>query len=1630
MFVASGTLMSQMKYASSSHMRLPGVIVANSGQWSGDVLYGDMLGRYAFTRDGMIMAGNGLMKASSQVEAGETSCKGPEQPSIRFVKPSHSMTVHAAGRIEGPGNMYIGGDSSEWRTGLPVHSGVVYRNVWDSVDAEISEASGGMMLTVSMRPGAKYGDISLVSSSGDFDWMNGMMGADGMRMNVSRRMDGAALLRIIGSGDTVAHTTEFSTYIGEYGEDGISSLDVVSDGSIYISGYTKARGILPAGVGEGIFVMHLACDGRTIIYTTIYSPRDSIANLSPHEPDTPHMCIRNNGNAIVAGCIQSMFPYTIPITANAMEKKESNHGCDDAFFYELDAYGGLNYASLFNSNTRPGTRTYISSIALDSRDNLCMSGVCCADFMYYTPGTLDQTMSGSFMHFVVKLRPTLDSVIWGTRCGAYPIGEGETKLLTLDKQDNLIVLSACGGKDKIPLVNAMQTVKNDSVATLFIQKLTPNADSLIFSTYLAGTNCSLSRMTHPCIGPDNSIHIVGCVWSRSNRLSMESDFPIVNSRLNFKGFSDGFYIGLTPEGKIIRSFCLGGSSVDELVGMDFDKSGNMYLYGYSYSSDFPLVNPLVSAVGIGVPLNTLTVVNPDADSILFSTNWCEAVSSETGLGEIPLDVFRLRPTGYVCMAGTLRMGLPVFNARRSDPWCTDSMSLNDRRRDCHDGFLTRIFLPFTGQDFLRITMRMTDSLQLETSQNIILGGRFRVRVSVDNPSLKDTAYNPDMILRLPVGISHDSSFQSLVHHLTSPFPPGAHAEYEWTVRVDTITAMDSVFAIRAVVEYDLEPNPPSCERPYVRCAGYVPVHRYRSPDPEYTCTIEAPDSLSVSADSLIVNPFPVRCRIRNTGLSTYTLSGLRIVLPVGSPAGLELVPTGDSLRPGGTLAPGEEIVRDWTVKALFFPKTCERLIKLVVIDTFGYRLPGCEKPIVIPGLKRTVCTITATDTAAYNTTQAMYLPSPLNVDVTVSSDLDTTLAGVTARLDLSHASHLQLVTGDSLNRSLPSISAHGSMGARWRLEVVPHPSGPVSDTLFVYHRAPGWSDERWCMHVMRIIPPLKDVSCSLDAPAVTVTAENGYSPDTAIVKWVVSNNGAIAMSGLTAHLDMSCDPAWRLDPPDLPVGIVQPSGRDSVTWRLVPKTSAFERDVTLRVTARDSLGAEITSCDAVLHLPRIYPPLRCTLTSPDTLRYVRQTDSYMPDPFNTSVIVENLVDTAMTASVHLDLTGSPHLRYAPGETGQATLGVVQPHATAQHAFNVGVLASTDQLSREDLSVTAEGLISSTTFESLCTSYTMMQARPGIHTAECFTAGHDTVWYDSVHEDIIPHPIQIRNGIINTGNEPLENCEAAIIVPDGYILTQPPDSIQKYAPIAPGDTGRKEWLLEVNADHPAPDPRTVRFVWHCDSGVQGECTRNVVLNASSPQGIVLSKWRLLFSAEMSTAVPSAQQVSVWTGGNAPFAWQAVPDVPWLSATPSVLGGSGTIEIVPTTTALPVGMYEGTVRIVTSEYARPVPIEVGYDIWIKSGAAPVPSPTGLWLECVPNPARPGGALRIRYAVEKPGAVRIRLVDALGREVNSEYREAISTNEQQTTLNLPPSLVPGAYFIVLDHTSGRVVKGVVVR
>ncbi len=650
------------------------------------------------------------------------------------------------------------------------------------------------------------------------------------------------------------------------------------------------------------------------------------------------------------------------------------------------------------------------------------------------------------------------------------------------------------------------------------------------------------------------------------------------------------------------------------------------------------------------------------------------------------------------------------------------------------------------------------------------------------------------------------------------------------------------------------------------------------------------------------------------------------------------------------------------------------------------------------------------------------------LDVELSSRLDTALANLVAVIDLAHARHVQTVTGESYTHSVAPIPSHGVMGTRWCLEVIPHPPRPVDDSIIVRYSAPGWNGERSCMHIVHIIPPTQSVTCALTLPDVTIMPDGRFAPDTIALQWTLSNAGDIPSPAGSARLTLSADSAACIDPFVLPIPALAAKQQTTLTWRLVPRTSAFNRSVGISVAARDSAGRAFADCHARLELPRVFPAVECSLSAPDSLRYLRSSDAYLPDPFTASVSVHNRVDTVDVVDVGIDLSAAPHLGLAAGETGVAALGALAAHDTASAAFRVTVRQAPDVASTERIRTAVTARFGEATIDSECSASIAMEARPKIFTAECYTMGHDTTWADPGNEDMIPHPLQMRLGIINTGNEPIENCAAAIIIPNGYILSQPPDSIQRYASIAPGDTGRREWLMEVNRVNTVPGVSEVRWTWG-NGTLSGSCTRSAVLVQGSPVGITLSRWRLLFRAQRNDPAPAAQTVSVWTGGNVPFTWRAASDAWWLDATPNLLSGSKTIQIGPTTTALADGWYEGMVRIVTGEFARPTPIEVGYEIYTTADAETPPQPGGPALWCLPNPSRPGATVQVRYVQRAPGPVRLGLVDALGREAAALQPGSSEAGEHAVTLALPASMSAGAYFLVLEAAEGRVVKGMMV-
>lgn len=84
-----------------------------------------------------------------------------------------------------------------------------------------------------------------------------------------------------------------------------------------------------------------------------------------------------------------------------------------------------------------------------------------------------------------------------------------------------------------------------------------------------------------------------------------------------------------------------------------------------------------------------------------------------------------------------------------------------------------------------------------------------------------------------------------------------------------------------------------------------------------------------------------------------------------------------------------------------------------------------------------------------------------------------------------------------------------------------------------------------------------------------------------------------------------------------------------------------------------------------------------------------------------------------------------------------------------------------------------------------------------------------------------------------------------------------------------------------------------------------------------------------------------------------------------------------------------------------------------------SAPAPGPSlGLALSIAPNPT--AGSVRLGYAVDAPGAVRLAVYDALGREVAVPVDAPRPTGWHETTLDVS-ALAPGVYVVRLAAPNG---------
>ena len=191
--------------------------------------------------------------------------------------------------------------------------------------------------------------------------------------------------------------------------------------------------------------------------------------------------------------------------------------------------------------------------------------------------------------------------------------------ITVDSEGNAYVVGITNSSDFPTTAGTYSRTLKDIGAffgggDVFVSKLNPDGTSLIYSTYIGGSNYDDGRAI--AVDASGNVYITGSTLS--------SDFPVVNGLQPVFGGSlnlDAFVTKLNPSGSaLIYSTYLGGRGPEIGYGIAVNPDGTALVVGETDSDDYPVVNPIKpSKLSFDSADAFLSKVSSGGDRLEYST---------------------------------------------------------------------------------------------------------------------------------------------------------------------------------------------------------------------------------------------------------------------------------------------------------------------------------------------------------------------------------------------------------------------------------------------------------------------------------------------------------------------------------------------------------------------------------------------------------------------------------------------------------------------------------------------------------------------------------------------------------------------------------------------------------------------------------------------------------------------------------------------------------------------------------------------------------------------------------------------------------------------------------------------------
>lgn len=521
---------------------------------------------------------------------------------------------------------FLVGERDNWRVGVPAYRALKYADIWPGIDVEYRESSGGLSIQLNVKPGADLGSVVMETGAtalildGEGNLMAESEGAYSFLTSpiaFQKHGEGQSAVRVsvrvlpggrytVSASDYnhsrplfITQTLSWGTFLGGAGQGYDQANGIVRSASdeVYLCGNTSSEDFpttsgayQPSFNGKGFdaFIAMLSPDGARVEWCTY------LGGTSDEYCEA--ISVDSMGNAVVAGL---SYSQDFPVTAGALDNVATQ---GEAFVAKLDQKG----THLLWSTYLGGSQwDAVCALSLDYRDNVILLGTTASPDFPTTSWAYDQSHNGYGDAFISILSSDGTHLLHSTFLG----GSGNDLGISLvqDQTGDLIVAGTTSSIN-FPVTEGSYDTSYSGYYDVFIARLSPDASSLIFATYLGGSK--EEHILHGlALGPDGSVVVGGSTDS--------SDFPITPGAFDttFAG-SDAFISQLSADGThLLGSTFLGGSSWESCDALAVDAEGNTIAVGSTASPDFP-VTP--GAYDPGLRDGYITKLKPGGTALLWS----------------------------------------------------------------------------------------------------------------------------------------------------------------------------------------------------------------------------------------------------------------------------------------------------------------------------------------------------------------------------------------------------------------------------------------------------------------------------------------------------------------------------------------------------------------------------------------------------------------------------------------------------------------------------------------------------------------------------------------------------------------------------------------------------------------------------------------------------------------------------------------------------------------------------------------------------------------------------------------------------------------------------------------------------